>query len=315
MEARFGYDFSRRPRARRRARRGDGGAASTPPRSPSASDLVFGAGRYDPSGAGGPAPARARARARRPAVTRRRPGGGRGTRAAAERLRVARDPARDRGGHVGRPGAPRVPRRDRRVRARSRALRQRQQGAGDRPPLEGGESPASTCCRAQKMLLIREMLDGSDARRGRGGHPRPARALRRVRPARDVRRQTRPRLPHLESDINGDNRKRLDAFVADRFDGGREAVTRRHRRASRGTRSRRRARSSASTRQIARRAASTATAPPRSVVEIVERVLADAGRRGAAPPVAVPPAAAAGRGASSACRRTLVTLTGTPDAQ
>jgi Domain of unknown function (DUF4157) len=76
---------------------------------------------------------------------------------------------------------------------------------------------------AQKLLLIREMLDGPTL----GEDEQCILDLLELSDAWDLRAMLGPggiALTDLESDINGDNRTRLDAFVANRFDGGRDAL-------------------------------------------------------------------------------------------
>jgi hypothetical protein len=75
----------------------------------------------------------------------------------------------------------------------------------------------------QKILLIREMLDGFVS----GGDEEGILDLLELSDASDLRAilgREGLRLPALESRITGDNRKRLDTFVAGRFEGGRDAV-------------------------------------------------------------------------------------------
>jgi len=75
----------------------------------------------------------------------------------------------------------------------------------------------------QKILLIREMLDGPTL----GGDEECILDLLELSDASDLRAifaSDGIALTNLESDINGDNRRRLDAFVAGRFRGGRDAV-------------------------------------------------------------------------------------------
>jgi len=76
---------------------------------------------------------------------------------------------------------------------------------------------------AQKILLIQEMLDGPTL----GEDEEAILDLLELSDASDLRVMFGTdglSLPRLESDINFENRRRLDAWVADRFDGGREAV-------------------------------------------------------------------------------------------
>jgi hypothetical protein len=75
----------------------------------------------------------------------------------------------------------------------------------------------------QKILLIQEMLDGPTL----GDDEERILDLLELSDASDLRAifgANGISLTNLESDINGDNRTRLDAFVATRFDGGRAAV-------------------------------------------------------------------------------------------
>ena len=75
----------------------------------------------------------------------------------------------------------------------------------------------------QKILLIREMLDGPTL----GGDEEAILNLLELSDASDLRAILGAdgiALTDLESDIDGDNRRRLDAFVAQRFAGGRDAV-------------------------------------------------------------------------------------------
>lgn len=75
----------------------------------------------------------------------------------------------------------------------------------------------------QKVLLIREMLDGPTT----GSDEECILDLLELSDASDLRAIFAAdgiALPDLESDIDGDNRKRLDSFVATRFAGGRDAV-------------------------------------------------------------------------------------------
>ena len=147
MEARFGYDFSG-VRVHDDARAAATAAGIDAAAFTVGEDVVFGAGRFDPTAPQGRhllahelahvvQQSQRRSRRRRPDP-------------AQERVRVARDPARDRGGHLGGPRAARVPRGGSRARARSRAAttattrRARSSGAG-RP-----RRPASTCCRHRR---------------------------------------------------------------------------------------------------------------------------------------------------------------------
>jgi hypothetical protein len=75
----------------------------------------------------------------------------------------------------------------------------------------------------QKILLIREMLDGPTL----GGDEEAILSLLERSDASDLRAifgTDGIALTNLESDIDGDNRRRLDSFVAHRFAGGRDAV-------------------------------------------------------------------------------------------
>ena len=75
----------------------------------------------------------------------------------------------------------------------------------------------------QKVLLIREMLDGPTL----GEDEQCILDLLELSDASDLRMifaADGVSLTALESDINGDNRTRLDAFVANRFDGGRDSL-------------------------------------------------------------------------------------------
>jgi len=75
----------------------------------------------------------------------------------------------------------------------------------------------------QKVLLVEEMLDGPTL----GEDEECILDLLELSDAFDLREMFAPgqlRLPDLESDVNGDNRTRLDAWVSSRFDGGRDAV-------------------------------------------------------------------------------------------
>jgi Domain of unknown function (DUF4157) len=85
-------------------------------------------------------------------------------------------------------------------------------------------SPGFDLLPGQKVLLIREMLDGPTL----GEDEEAILDLLELSDASDLRAmfggEDGLSLASLESDVNGDNRTRLDAFVADRFAGGREAV-------------------------------------------------------------------------------------------
>jgi Domain of unknown function (DUF4157) len=75
----------------------------------------------------------------------------------------------------------------------------------------------------EKVLLIREMLDGPTT----GVDEECILDLLELSDASDLRAILGPAgvaLTNLESDIDGDNRKRLDTFVAGRFKGGRDAL-------------------------------------------------------------------------------------------
>jgi hypothetical protein len=75
----------------------------------------------------------------------------------------------------------------------------------------------------QKILLIQEMLDGPTL----GADEECILDLLELSDASDLRAifgANGVSLTNLESDIDGDNRTRLDSFVANRFDGGRDAV-------------------------------------------------------------------------------------------
>jgi hypothetical protein len=84
-------------------------------------------------------------------------------------------------------------------------------------------SPGFDLLPRQKVLLIREMLDGPTL----GEDETCILDLLELSDASDLRAifgTYGVSLTALESDINGDNRTRLDTFVSSRFDGGRDAV-------------------------------------------------------------------------------------------
>ena len=86
-------------------------------------------------------------------------------------------------------------------------------------------SPGFDLQAPQKLLLIKEMLDGYAS----GGDEEGILDLLELSDASDLRAilgREGVRLPALERRISGDNRTRLDTFVAGRFVGGREAVAR-----------------------------------------------------------------------------------------
>ncbi len=219
MESRFGYDFSGvrvhdDARAAETATELDAAAFTV------GEDVVFGVGRFDPSS---PAGRRLLAHELAHVVQQSRGPGGAGPivqrRSIFESLGIllgiVEGDWEDRELHEYLDGVMRAGRiegsydSDNKARAIVRRWKSAAPGFDLRAP--------------EKILLIREMLDGPTL----GDDEECILDLLELSDAGDLRAILGPggvALTNLESDIDGDNRKRLDAFVAGRFDGGRQAI-------------------------------------------------------------------------------------------